>query len=87
MIIQGLLDFLSIALSELLLLLPPIPSQWTTTLAWLQTGGTWLGTTLAKFSPVVPWLVIQSIVTVWIGLLTFWAAMLVMRLVLWVLGR
>lgn len=87
MIVQGLLDFVSQWIAGLLSLIPPLPKGWNDAVAWITDGSGFLGGMLQKLGVVVPWSVLATIVAVWVGLLVFWAAMLAVRLVLFIVGR
>lgn len=87
MIVQGILDFLSQAIAKLIGLIPPLPAEWNDQLVALSDGGNYIGALVAKFGPFIPFGTVTSLLSIWVGLLTFWLAMLGLRLVLWLLGR
>lgn len=87
MIIQGILDFISQWLAGLVRLIPAMPSQMTDALGMATNAGAAMATGLAKFGILIPWDVVGACMTIWWGAMTFWAAMLIVRLVLWIVGR
>lgn len=87
MIIMGIIDYISTWLAGLIGLIPPLPAEWANQIDTMTDGGYYIGSLVAKFGPFVPFDTISSLISVWVGLLAFWAAMLGVRLVLWILGR
>lgn len=87
MITQGILDFFSMWVAGLLEFIPPMPASWQTWLANIASGGSSVGSWISKLSPIVPLSVISVCIQAWVGALTFWLAMLGLRLVLWLVGR
>ena len=87
MMIQGLMDFFSLWLAGLVSLIPPVPAEWSESVGMLSDGGVYLGGKLALLSPVIPWSVFGACLAIWFGLVQFWAAMLGIRFVLWIVGR
>ena len=87
MITQGLLDFFSLWCAGMLALIPPLPGEWGSAIAGVADAGAYFGSLLANLGPVVPWNTIGNVIQWWIASLTFWAAMLGLRLVLWIIGR
>lgn len=87
MIVQGILDWLSHNLAMTLDLLPPLPVEWSQMVGAVTDGGQFIGEQIGKFSPLLPLDVFNTIINVWVGLWVFWAALLAVRLVLWMFGR
>lgn len=87
MIIQGILDFISQWIAGLIRLMPPWPSEMTTALGYMEDFGALMASYLEPFGVIMPWATFGIIINVWLGAMTFWAAMLGLRLVLWIIGR
>lgn len=87
MLIQGLLDFGSLWIAGLLDLVPLLPEAVASALGWITDAGNAIAPTLGKLSPIFPWLIFQQVVSAWLSALTFWGAMLVLRVALWAIGR
>jgi hypothetical protein len=87
MITQGILDFFSLWLAGLVGLMPPMPAVWAQMLGDLTAGGGWLSGIISTTGPIVPWDAFAGAVAVWLGLMAFWAVMLGIRFVLWIVAR
>lgn len=87
MIVQGILDFLSQFIAGLARLIPPMPVEMTTAIGYVTSAGSSFATQLAAFGVIIPWGTFGTLVTIWWGAMTFWLAMLGVRLVLWIVGR
>ena len=87
MISQLLMDFVATLIALLIASIPPLPVEVTTAATWIADASTWLGTNLSVFGVLIPWGTVTMIVQWWVGLLTFWLAMVALRAVLTALGR
>lgn len=88
MITQWLMDWFSTGmLASLLQLLPPLPQEVADLLADGSGLGAQLGTMLAKTGIVIPWATAGAIMGVWLALVGFWAIVLGVRALLWILNR
>lgn len=68
-------------------LLPVPPAEVFTAIAWITTAGEWLGTHLSKLGILIPFGTASGIITLFLVLLNFFGAILVVRIILWVLNR
>lgn len=87
MIIQILLDFLAEMFSAFIALIPAAPVQMTSALNAIGTGADQLAVILSKLGPIMPWDSFTTVLQWWVGSLIFFAAMLILRVVLWAVGR
>lgn len=87
MVIQGLLDIISQWIAGILGLIPPLPADWDGMLDTITDGGNWVGSVLSPLGAIMPYTSMTTVVQWFLGALTFWLAMSVLRLALWVLGR
>lgn len=87
MVIQILLDFLAEMFESFILLIPPAPPEFAQALNVIGTGMDNLAFILGKLGPIMPWDTFGVVLQWWIGSLVFFAAMLVVRVVLWAVGR
>lgn len=87
MIVQLFLDLLSTWLGGILLVLPPLPAEWSDALSAIGDGGDYVMSWIAKLGPIVPFDTFATIIDWWVKAVAFWAAILVVRGVLWLLGR
>ena len=87
MITQWSIDTLGNLVAQLLLLVPPLPPVLQTALTMLQNGGAYLAGEVAKFGIIAPWEAITVYLALWIAALGFWGTSLLIRVVLWALGR
>lgn len=87
MITQGILDFLSQFIAGIVRLIPAMPPELQTALGYLESFGTLMATYLEPFGVIMPWATFGQLITVWLGAMTFWLAMLALRLILWLVGR
>jgi len=86
-IVQGILDFISSVLSGLIDLIPPLPGSTADSLAAISGSGSTLGAILTKLGILIPWGTVSACLTVWVGLITYWGASLLVRVILWLVGR
>lgn len=87
MIVQGILDFFSQWIAGLVSLVPPMPSEMSALLSDLASGGADIASGIALFGPVIPFDVIGGVLVSWGVLVGFWAVLLGVRFVLWIVAH
>lgn len=87
MLTQNFLDFLSQAVANVLGLIPPMPPELDQAVTDLEGAASTIGSQAASFGILVPWDVLSGGLQVVVAVLGFWAALLVVRGVLWLVGR
>lgn len=87
MLIQIVLDMLAELIAFIVQSIPPMPPEISQMLAEVAGGAGFLGERISILGVVVPWGTATTILAVWVSLLGFWAIVLGVRFVLWVLGR
>lgn len=87
MIVQWLLDFLRDVIVAWIRGIPQPPAVIWDWRNWFVTSGAQLNELVSKFGIVIPWETFGTLVAMWLGVLAFWLLMLVIRIVLWALGR
>jgi len=86
-IVQILLDAMSLWLSGFITLLPAVPAVLLDALNSWQLGMAYIVEFAAPYGFIVPLATISYIVNWWVGWLGFWVAMQGVRLLLWIAGR
>lgn len=87
MIIQGLLDFVSVWVSGILNGMPALPAAFYDSINSVSSSMTSLGGILSILGPALPFYEINLIAQWFLAWLLFWALMAALRLVLWLVGR
>jgi hypothetical protein len=87
MIIQTLMDVISLMVAGMLDLLPALPPEWFDALGAVTDFGSWAGTNLARFGILVPFETVGFVIQWWAAALLFWALMMGVRLILFIAGR
>lgn len=87
MIVQGLLDFLAGLGAGIVGLIPPLPDEAAVAVNAIDDGmGSIIGY-VSVFGIVVPFDALAIVATAYVGVLAFWAAALIVRGIVWVIGR
>jgi hypothetical protein len=81
------MDFLSAWAAGIVGLLPALPATFNNALSSITAAGTSIGGMLAKTGVLIPWNEFTIVVQWWLGALAFWALLLPIRLVLWLVGK
>ncbi len=87
MITQLLMDTFATVIAQLLTLIPALPAAFSTALGYVSGFGTYMAGWLAPLGVIVPWNIVSTCMTIYLGYLAFWLAMAAGRLILWALGR
>lgn len=87
MITQGIMDMFASFLSQLLVLIPPLPAEWTDAVTTVTGGGAYFGSKVAKLGVIIPWQTFWTVLQWWIAAVQFWVVMLGLRAILWLVGR
>lgn len=83
MITQLIIDFFSHVIAQLLHLVPPAPEQFSQLITWLSDAAIWLASNIGVLAPIVPFDVLNVIISVWLALVAFYVAMLGARFIIW----
>lgn len=87
MITQVLMNTLTELMVFFVAALPPLPTEYATAIAAATDAAHQFGTYLSLLGPLIPWDVVGYVLQWWLGLLAFYVAMQVVRLILWLIGR
>lgn len=87
MITQTIIDFFVLIVAWLVSLIPDLPPEVQEAIGQLYEASDDLGTDAAKLGVIVPWTTIGAMVPLWLGVMGFWGAALVVRLIIWAVGR
>ncbi len=85
MITQSLLNWLADFIARAITLIPPLPDVWANSLAYIETAGAYLGPLVSNTGVLIPWSTFGAALAIWAAVVAFWALMLALRVVLWVL--
>jgi hypothetical protein len=87
LISQIILNFLASAMAGLIAIVPDMPPEWDPAIAGVTDFGNTLAATISNYGIVVPFAAIWLVISAYLGVLGFWAAVQVVRLVLWLANR
>lgn len=88
MLIQLLLDYMSQVLADpLIVSIPPFPAEISTALTGVQDGMAYLADQVFVLGILVPFEAFAIVIGVWQAVLVIWAAILLLRVVLRIVGR
>ena len=87
MIYQILLDFVAELMAAFIILIPPAPPEMSQALNAIGAGMESIAQIVSKLGPIMPWDTFGVVVQWWLGSLIFFAACLVIRVVLFAIGR
>lgn len=87
MITQLLIDWFVFIVSGLLDVIPPPPPGWVSTLSSIQAASSDLGAYISNYGIIVPFVTFSTVLTIWLGAVAFWGAMLLLRAILTAFGR
>jgi len=87
MISQFLLDLFGSWVVGIVVIIPPLPDEVATALDWMADGGAALSAAVANFNPIIPWDLLASIISLWLGVMAFWGLTVAIRVLLRLLGR
>lgn len=87
MIIQWIIDFLRDVIVNWIRGVPHPPQALWDLRGWLVTTGYELNQLVSNFGVVIPFNGFSAMIATWLTLVAFWGTMLVVRVVLWALGR
>jgi hypothetical protein len=86
-IVQWILDFARDLISFWIDAFPGLPEGFYDAQGWLITGGLWLNDQVSAYGALIPFNTINTLLGVWVGILTFWLVCVGIRVVLWAIGR
>jgi len=86
-IIQNLLDFLSTVFAGLISLIPPLPPEAAQAVGMIEDGTSYVLAAVEPMGVIFPFDAFAIVVAGYVGCFYFWASMLVVRVVLWAVGR
>lgn len=87
MIIQGLLDWLSVVLAGWIDLIPDLPASLSSAINSMESSAATVGSLAAKFGVIIPFDALTACLAGWVALMSYWGSVLLFRLVLFVIGR
>lgn len=87
MIVQFLLDVASLWVSGFMTMIPPLPGWYITAVGQYSNGVDTLITAAAPWGFIVPWLTFVTVIQWWLGFLTFYIGVQLVKFVLWLMGR
>jgi len=82
-----LLDLFGSWVVGIVVIIPPLPDEVATALDWMADGGAALSAAVANFNPIIPWDLLASIISLWLGVMAFWGLTVAIRVLLRLLGR
>lgn len=87
MIVQGIVDWLVYVFAQLVALIPPMPAAVGDALGSFEGGMSWIAGLVGPLGIILPFDAISLVIGLFLILLGYWAAVWIIRIVFWVMGR